>query len=89
MAQQEITSQELYGIAKRINSELEALPLHTHSAVVEMLTIGKDHRNLVLKSAQMNLQNDQQERIIRLKEFEMEQARKNAPTLVSGGAPPN
>ena len=86
MAQQEIPSNELFGIAKRINSELEALPLHTHAAIVQMVTVGKDHRNLALQRAHQQEQQDQQERIIRIKEAEMqhaqaEQTRRDAAAL--------
>lgn len=83
MAQQEISSEEVFGIAKRINKELEAFPIYTHSAIVELVTVGKDHRNLVLKAAEMNFRNDQQERIIRLKEFEMQAEQKRQDAAVA------
>lgn len=88
MAQQELTSAEMYGIAKRINTELEALPLHTHAAIVEMVTVGKAHRNLVLQHASKVAQEDQQERIIKIKEFEMEQAQKKE-NMIPFSVPPN
>ncbi len=85
MPQQEISSEEMFGISKRINKELEVLPLHTHLAIIQMVKVGSEHRNKAMEFAHMTQQNDQQERIIRLKEYEMQQAQKASPPLT----PPN
>lgn len=95
--QQELSSDEMYGIGKRINRELEAFPLHTHGAIMQMVTVGFQHRNEVMKHAHMQQQQDAQERILRIKEHEMDMQRQaneqNAaaalgPLLVTGDGIP-
>lgn len=93
MAQQELSSSELFGIAKRINNELEALPLHTHAAIVQLVTVGRDHRNIAMQHANKVAQEEAQERIIKIKEYEIEQQQK-AQAVKDGAAlqlvqPPN
>lgn len=48
-------TEQIYGIAKKINLELERLPLHTHAGIVNMLRTMVDHRNVELQN-QMQLE---------------------------------
>jgi hypothetical protein len=68
MAQQELSSSEMYGIAKRINNELEVLPMHTHSAICEMIRVGMQHRNLAMQAAANAENNARQERALAIQE---------------------
>ena len=74
MAQQEITSEEMYGIAKRVNRELEVFPMHTHSAICEMIRVGMQHRNLAMQDAVRREQADKQERALKMQETQMKMA---------------
>lgn len=74
MDQQEISSAEIFGIAKKWATEMQGLPLHTHSAIVEMVKVDMQHRQLAMQKAHQKAQEDQQERILRIKESEMERA---------------
>lgn len=47
----EITSDEMYGIAKKFNQQMEELPMHTHSAIIELIRVGMQHRNLAMQKA--------------------------------------
>lgn len=40
----------MYGIAKKFNKEMEDLPIYTHSAVVEMIRVGMQHRDLKMQA---------------------------------------
>lgn len=71
MNQQEITSDEMYGIAKKFNRELEAFPMHTHSAICEMIRVGMQHRNLAMQAANQQEQKDQQDRVLKFQEHQM------------------
>jgi len=64
MAYQEVSSSEMTGIAKKMNGDLEGLPLHTHLAIVEMVKVLADHRNLTMKVAFQKSQQEQQERAL-------------------------
>ena len=46
---QPLSSEELYGTAKKWTRELEQLPLHSHGAVIQALNIAFEHRNLSMK----------------------------------------
>jgi hypothetical protein len=92
MAAQELAPEELYGIAKRIDRELEALPLHTHSAICEMVRCGMQHRQLAMQAAHQQEQKDQQTRQLNLQEQHMKmqqdaQSRAAAAAMVE--KPPN
>ena len=62
----------MYGIAKKFNQECEAFPMHTHSAIVEMVRVGMQHRNLKLQAEQNAKQAEQQERVLKVQEQQME-----------------
>jgi hypothetical protein len=66
MAQQQLSSDEMYGIAKKINRELEQFPMHTHSAIVEMVRVGMQHRNLGMQADVQAKQQEQQERMLKM-----------------------
>ncbi len=42
----EISPSEMYGVAKKFTLEMMELPIHTHLAIVEMVRVGIQHRNL-------------------------------------------
>lgn len=68
MAQQQLSSNEMYGIAKKINNELEQFPMHTQSAIVEMVRVGMQHRNLAQQAELQAAQQAQQERMLKIQE---------------------
>lgn len=70
----EITSNEMYGIAKKFNAEMEALPMHTHSAIVEMVRVGMQHRNLQLQAEDRARNEALQERAVRIQEQQVQLA---------------
>ena len=74
---QEITASEMYGIAKKFNNEMEALPLHTHSAIVEMVRVGMQHRNLSMQAMDKARADALQERAMRAQEAQIELAREH------------
>ena len=76
--QQEITSDELFGIAKKVNRELETLPLHTHSAIVNMITTGMQHRQLAMQAANQQEQMALKDRSLRIQET-MQAAQQQRP----------
>jgi len=97
MAEQALnSSDELYGIAKRINRELDGLQIHSHGAIVEMVKVGFEHRNMGLKKAFQDQQVAQQERALKMQEQQMALAKEAAakrdakalqPHLVEAGPP--
>lgn len=76
MAKQELTSDEMYGIAKKFNREMEEFPLHTHSAITELIRCGMQHRQLAMKAEAQEQQIAQENRVLAIREHEMEQVRK-------------
>ena len=62
-------TEQIYGIAKKINLELERLPLHTHAGIINMLRTMVDHRNV-------ELQNEMQAAQVKAQEQAMADARK-------------
>lgn len=72
---QETDSDTMYGIAKKFNREMEALPIHTHSAIVEMIRVGMQHRNLALQKADQDRGKEMQERSLAIQEQQTELAR--------------
>jgi hypothetical protein len=78
MAQQELSSEEIYGIAKRINKELEVTPMHTHSAICEMIRVGMQHRNLAMQAQNNADQKEQQDRVLAIQEHQVRMQREQA-----------
>ena len=93
MAQQEISSNEVFGISRKLNNELDGLPIHAHGVIVEMLKNAFEYRNIGMKKAFQDQQVAQQERVLALREAELakSQADKIQPHLVNAGTepPPN
>lgn len=71
MAQQELSSDEMYGIAKKFNRELEQLPMHTHSAICELIRVGMQHRNLAMQAAAQAAGIEQQNKALKIREQEV------------------
>lgn len=92
MAIQEIKSDEVFGIAKKMNRELEALPLHTHSAIAELVKVGVQHRNLAMQHASQQEQKSQQERVLAIQEHQIQMQKDAAQKQAVAGmalVPPN
>jgi hypothetical protein len=92
MALQEISSSEMYGISKRINAELEAFPLHCHSAIVEMVRVGMQCRNLAMQHAAQEAQKEQQEKQLAMQQQMLDHQAKQADRAAIekiGLVPPN
>lgn len=92
MAQQELTSDEMFGIAKKFNRELEQFPMHTHSAICEMVRVGMQHRNLAMQDSDRREANDRQERTLKLQEQHMQMQQDAAEKAAIGKiglVPPN
>ena len=61
---QPLSSEELYGTAKKWTRELEQLPLHSHGAVIQALNIAFEHRNLSMKREEaLRVQRLQEQRL--------------------------
>lgn len=71
-------SEELYGIAKKMNGQLEELPLHQHSAVVEMVKVGMQARALGEQHAAQEAQRAMQERQLAATEAQIKLAEQQA-----------
>lgn len=76
--QAELRSEELYGIAKKMNAQLEDLPLHQHSAVVEMVKVGMQARALGEQHAAQQAQREMQERQLAATEAQIKLAQEQA-----------
>lgn len=72
---QDLTPEEMYGIAKKFNAQLMNYPMHTHSAVMELARVGMQHRNLAEQKADRDNQIAMQERAMKLQEQQVELAR--------------
>jgi hypothetical protein len=59
--QQAPPTEQVYGIAKKISLELEKNPLHTHGAVISMLTTMAKHREACINIEQHQAQIDAQD----------------------------
>ena len=82
--EQQLTPDEMYGIAKKINRDLEQFPMHTHSAMVEMIRVGMQHRNLALQAAEQQHQKEQQERVLKIQEQQAALSRMAAERQAAG-----
>ena len=83
---QEVDSDTMYGIAKKFNREMEAFPMHTHSAIVELVRVGMQHRSLAMAKADKDKNDELQERAVKTREQEVQlmqahQARQDAANL--------
>ncbi len=82
---QPLTSDELSGISKKYTRELDALPLHSHGAVLKMMQVAYEHRNITMQREEalrqqrlqeMHIENQRREIEFRQKQWEAEQAEK-------------
>jgi hypothetical protein len=92
MAQQEMSASEMFGIGKRINAELEQFPMHTHSAIVEMVRVGMQHRNLAMQAAAQEAQKEMQEKQLAMQQQMLDHQAKQADRAAIekiGLVPPN
>ena len=74
----EVTSEEMYGIAKKFNKDMEALPMHTHSAIVELIRVGMQHRILAMQKADKDRNDALQERAVEVQEQQIALAREES-----------
>ena len=85
---QEMRTEELFGIAKKWSLELEQLPLHQHSAAVELLKTAMQSRAIGLQraehEAQMELQRQAVENQRQLLELNEAAARREASENLTG-----
>lgn len=75
---QEVTAEQMYGIAKKFNKEMEDFPLHSHSAIVELVRVGMQHRSLAVQRAEQEAQIARQEQALDLQRQQMEFAQRKA-----------
>lgn len=74
-----LTSAELFGMSKRINNELEELPIQTHSALLQLLNVALQHRNLceqrkekLAQDARQQQALDNQSAMVKMQQQQME-----------------
>jgi hypothetical protein len=72
--QTEVKGDELFGIAKKFNRELEELPLHTHSAIVEALRISVQHRQIAMQRAEHEAEMERRNQQIELQKKQVDLA---------------
>lgn len=72
---EQVTPNEMYGIAKKFNEQLMAYPMHTHSAIVELVRCGMQHRNLQEQADDRDRQRAQQERMLDIQQQQVDIAR--------------
>lgn len=65
---QELSHDEMYGIAKKISREFSEYPLHTHGALIQMVNIGFEHRKLAMQRAEKEAHDAAQERALKMQE---------------------
>lgn len=71
-----LNSAEMFGTAKKINNDLEQLPLHTHGALVNLLTTAFQHRQVGMQREDALQKQRQQEQMLALQERQMALAEK-------------
>jgi hypothetical protein len=76
MAGQELQTEELYGVAKKMSLQMRDLPLHTHGALIQMINVDFEHRKLGMQRAEKLAQEERQERALKLQEQQMELMRR-------------
>ena len=83
---QDLTQDEMFGIAKKISRELSEYPLHTHGALIQLVNIGFEHRKIAMQRADKERQDAENARALKLREQEIgllqaEQQRVDAQAL--------
>jgi hypothetical protein len=86
---QQITVEEMFGIAKKFALQLKAFPLETESAIVEMVRVSMQHRSLQEQKAHSLAEMALKERHVAMQESQMQMARmaaeRQAAAMVSTG----
>jgi len=54
----------MFGIAKKIDNELNDLPLHTHQAIVQMISVGAQHRQVAMQRKEHEEQMERQKQAL-------------------------
>ena len=75
MPNNELSSAEMYGTAKKITNDLEDLPLHTHGAMIQLINIAYEHRKLGMAREEKLRQEAVQERQLAMQEQMMQMQR--------------
>lgn len=86
---QQITVEEMFGIAKKFALQLKQFPMETESAIVEMVRVSMQHRNLQMQRQQQETENDQRAQTNALREkqltlMRMAAERESAETVPTG-----
>jgi len=68
---QDLTQDEMFGIAKKISRELSEYPLHTHGALIQLVNIGFEHRKIAMQRADKERQDAENARVLKLREQEI------------------
>ena len=76
MAGQALTTEELYGVAKKMSLQMRDLPLHTHGALIQMINVDFEHRKLDVQRAEKLAADERQERALKIQEEQLEFARR-------------
>jgi hypothetical protein len=80
---QDLSPDEMYGIAKKVNREFSEYPLHTHAALSQLISIGFQHRQVAEQRAEKLEHDKLQERDLKLREQATELMR--AQTIAAAG----
>lgn len=67
-----MTTEELYGVAKKMSLQMRDLPLHTHGALIQMINVDFEHRKLDLQRAEKLAADERQERALKIQEEQLE-----------------
>lgn len=69
----EVSSDEMYGIAKKFNHDMEQLKIEDHSAIVELVRVGRDLRNIKLQAADKEQQDAMRRQAMETQRKQLEQ----------------
>lgn len=81
---QQVTVEEMFGIAKKFALQLKAFPLETESAIVEMVRVSMQHRSLQEQKAHGLAEMALKERHVAMQEQQMQLARMAAQRESAG-----
>jgi hypothetical protein len=69
---QQITTEEMFGIAKKFALQLKQFPMETESAIVEMIRVSMQHRNLQMQREQQLAEMELKNRHVAMQEKQIE-----------------
>lgn len=69
---QQISTEEMFGIAKKFALQLKSFPMETESAIVEMVRVSMQHRNLQMQREQQQAEMDNRQRETAMREQQLE-----------------